>query len=101
MNKYLKDLCTPATVYLALSAISFVVMFIQNLQDPNVYCLGSKKCPVSNKMGIFVGKVLYIALNTWLLNYLCSAGHTNIAWFLLFFPWIFMFVIILSIMSFF
>ena len=101
MNKYLKDLCTPATVYLALSTFSFIVMFIQNLKDPNVYCLGSKKCPVSNKMGIFVGKVLYIALNTWLLNVFCRAGYTNVAWFILLLPWILMFVIILGAMSFF
>ena len=62
MNKYIKDLCTPATVYLALSVIAFIGMVVQNLEDSNAYFLFNKKYSTSNKIGIFIGKVLYLSL---------------------------------------
>jgi amino acid transporter len=42
-----------------------------------------------------VGKVLFILLWTWFLNYLCSKNLTGVAWFLVLIPYIFMILIII------
>jgi len=42
----LKNLCTPAYVYLVISGIALVIMFSQNIGNFNVYCLGTYNCSV-------------------------------------------------------
>lgn len=37
----IKNLCTPAYVYLVISSIALVVMFMQNIGNTKIYCLGS------------------------------------------------------------
>ena len=42
--KGLKNLCTPAYVYLVVSLITVFIMLMQNLGGSNVYCLGMYQC---------------------------------------------------------
>lgn len=90
----LRRLCTPAYVYLVISVIAIVIMFIQNFGNTNTYCLGSYSCDVNNTFMIFSLKIVYVLFWTWILNLICSAGGTPIAWFLLLLPFLLFFILI-------
>lgn len=94
----LKDLCTPAYVYLVISGIALAVMFLQNLGNVNLYCLGSYSCEVSNTSMLFVIKLLYVLFWTWLLNIICRGGATAFAWALVLFPLVLMFLMLAMMM---
>jgi hypothetical protein len=88
------NLCTPAFLYLSISIIALVVMYLQNWGNNNVYCLGSYDCYVSNTKFIFIIKLIYIVFWTWILNLICNAGFTQFAWFLFLLPFILLFIFI-------
>ena len=92
--KGLRNLCTPAYVYLVISSIALIVMIYQNYGNVNTYCLGDYTCNVSSTAMIFIIKALYILFWTWILNLMCNANATNIAWFVLLLPLIIMFILI-------
>lgn len=94
----LKNLCTPAYVYLVISSIALVIMFIQNLGNTKIYCLGSYSCDVSNTSMIFVIKLIYILFWTWLLNIICRGGATSFAWLLVLLPLVLLFLVIAMMM---
>ena len=94
----LRKLCTPSYVYLVISFIALVVMLYQNVGNVDKYCLGSYTCSVSSTALIFVLKALYILFWTWVLNLMCKANATGIAWFLLLLPVIIMFVLLSAMM---
>jgi len=94
----LKNLCTPAYVYLVISGIALVAMFMQNMGNVNLYCLGSYSCQVSNTSMIFVIKLLYVLFWTWLLNIICRGGATSFAWLLVLFPIVLLFLMIAMMM---
>jgi len=90
----LKDLCSPAAVYLVLSVLALAIMFFQNIGNENVYCLGMFECAVSSVSLIFIIKILYILFWTWVLNLICRAGYSSISWLLVLFPFVLLFVFI-------
>ncbi len=90
----LRNLCTPAYVYLVISSIALIVMFMQNIGNTKIYCLGSYSCDVSNTTMIFVIKLIYILFWTWLLNIICRGGATSFAWVLVLLPILLLFLII-------
>lgn len=94
----LRNLCTPAHVYLVISSIALIVMAVQNIGNVNMYCLGSYSCSVTNTTLVFLLKVVYIVFWTWILNLMCNAGATNLAWFLVLLPFILMFVFLALLM---
>lgn len=94
----LRNLCTPAHVYFVISIIVLTIMFIQNLGNINVYCLGVYKCDVSSVSLIFTIKLLYILFWTWLLNIICKNGSPEVAWFLLLFPFLILFIMLAMLM---
>ena len=98
--KGLRNLCTPAQMYLVISLVALVVMIIQNYyyNFTNTYCLGSYSCSVSSIFLIFVIKALYILFWTWILNLICNAGAPGIAWFLVLIPFILMFILLALMM---
>ena len=79
----IRKLCTPAYVYLVISAISIILMMFQNAGATNKYCVGMFECQASNIPAIFVMKVIYVAFWTFVLDSICKAGHKRIAWFIL------------------
>ena len=94
------NLCTPATIYLVLSAIGIIMIAFKNYgMSPNMYCVGNVRCPVQSSAPIFIMKIIYVAFWTFVLNTLCSYGYNQLAWFLLLLPFILFFVIILMIGS--
>lgn len=92
------NLCTPATIYLVLSAIGIILIAFQNYgMSPNMYCVGNVRCPVQTTAPIFIMKILYVAFWTFILNALCSYGYNQLAWFLLLLPFILFFIMILMV----
>ena len=83
-----KKLCTPAYLYLAISAIALIVLIFQNAGNTDKYCVGYYECAVSSTPLLFLGKIIYIAIWTIILNSLCSTGYRNLSWFLLLLPFI-------------
>jgi hypothetical protein len=98
MQNLLKKLCTPSYVYLVISTIFLIVASVQNYGNVNTYCLGDYSCEVTSTTVIFLIKVLYILFCTWILNLMCNAGATGIAWFLVLLPFILMFIILVLLM---
>ena len=94
-----RKMCTPAIIYLSISVVSLIVMYIQNMQYSNVYCLGAYSCDVSSTLLLFVIKSLYIVFWTWVLNLICNAGAPGIAWFLVLLPFLLMFVLLALMMT--
>ena len=90
----LKNMCTPAYVYLVVSTIALIVMYFQNLGSNNMYCIGSYSCNVSSVTMIFMLKALYILFWTWVLNVICRGGAPGLAWFFVLLPYILMFIFI-------
>lgn len=89
-----QNLCAPAYVYLIISAISILVMAIQNYGSNNIYCMGDYSCQVSSTYVIFLIKIAFVLLWTWILNLICKAGVTPLSWFLVLMPFIIMFIAI-------
>lgn len=94
----LRNLCTPSYVYLVISSIALIVMLYQNIGNVNTYCLGSYTCNVSSTAMIFIIKAVYILFWTWILNLMCKANATSIAWLVLLLPVIIMFVLLAAMM---
>jgi hypothetical protein len=94
MLDQLNKLCKPAYFYFMMSMFIVVFLFIQNLGNTNLYCVGSYQCQVPNKSVIFIGKVLYIIFWTWLLNLICKSGLSEISWLLVLFPVVLFFVLL-------
>lgn len=90
----LRNLCTPAVIYLGISMMLLVVMYIQNRNNVDVYCLGAYECYVTNVTAIFIVKFVYILFWTWILNLICKSGSPSIAWLLLLLPIIMFFLLV-------
>ena len=96
--KSLNQLCTPSYIYFIISIVGLVFMSIQNLGNSQLYCLGNFSCQVPSTIAIFIIKVVYVLFWTWILNLMCKDGHTNVAWLLVMFPFILLFVILGTVM---
>ena len=75
------SLCTPAMVYVVLAIISILMM------------IGSAS------IMSMIGKLFFVALWTWFLNFLCKKNLTGIAWFLVLLPFILIALIMLFVVD--
>lgn len=89
-----KNMCTPAFVYFIISMIFLFVVFFQNYGNVNTYCLGDKTCNVSSTYLIFAIKLAYVLFWTWILNLMCNAGASGVAWFIVLIPFLIMFLML-------
>ena len=95
VRKNIDSLCQPAFLYFLISVISMVAMMIQNLtKGKNVLCLGEYQCTTATAPFVFLAEGVYILFWTKIIDILCKRGMTNIAWFLVLFPYILMFILI-------
>ena len=93
-RKIFQNLCTPSYVYLVISTIFLLLATFQNYGNVNTYCLGEYECNVPNTTLVFMIKIIYILFWTWILNLMCGAGATGIAWILVLLPFVLMFVML-------
>jgi hypothetical protein len=77
------DLCTPAALYLVLSAISIVIIILTRFRFVSVLI-----------------KILFVLAWTWVLNFLCKKGFTTISWILVILPYLIMFGVVAMIFEF-
>ena len=89
----LKKLCTPSFIYFLVSVLSFVLIMLQNLGNTNTYCIGSYSCDVVSTFFALIIQAGYILFWTWILDLMCKAGYSEIAWFVLLVPVILFFII--------
>jgi hypothetical protein len=89
----LKKLCTPSFIYFLVSVLSFVLIMLQNLGNTNTYCIGSYSCDVVSTFFALVIQAGYILFWTWIIDLMCKAGYSEIAWFVLLLPVILFFII--------
>ncbi len=89
----LSQLCTPSYIYFIISVLAISISVIQNIGNNKKYTLGMFSCTVPSCIVIFIIKIIYIFFWTWILNLMCKDGHSNIAWFLVLLPFVFLFVI--------
>lgn len=94
----IKHLCTPSYVYLVISVVFLLLSMFQNYGNKDMYCLGYKSCVVPDTSIIFIVQFLYVLFWTWMLNLMCKAGATPVAWFLVLLPFVLMFVMISLLM---
>ena len=92
--KNLNDLCIPSRFYFIFSFILLIAMILQNLGNTQSYNLGCFSCDVPNTILVFVFKFMYVLFWTWVLNLMCKDGHKTIAWLLVIFPILLLFVIL-------
>jgi hypothetical protein len=92
----IKGLCKPAKFYLYLSIAGIVMSIIQNMRkfDNSNYKCGSFSVNVPSVMLIFAFKIVYILFWTYVLNLLCKDNNVRLAWLLVLFPIILLFVIL-------
>lgn len=98
VNK-VQSLCTPALVFFVISVLSLFIMIFDNLENTHSFCFGNVSCNVANTSMIFIIEIVFLVFWTWLLNFICSRGYPNVAWFILLFPYILLFIVILMVAS--
>ena len=98
MNNYtkiFKSLCSPAQLYFVLSALSFVMILLQNCSDSSSYQIGTMKVkPECHNAVFFIFKALYILGFTYLLNWFCGKKLKTLSWIIVLLPFIAMFLIL-------
>ena len=92
--KKVKSLCTPAFIYLVVSALALTVLIGQNAGNTTKYCAGSYVCDVSNTGLVLLVHALYIIFWTFVLDLMCKAGYKKLSWLVLLFPFVLGFVLI-------
>ena len=93
--KKVGDLCTPSYIYFIMSVISLSFVAYQNVTSDK-YCIGPYSCDTSSKLVFFVIKTSYVLFWTWLLHIICKAGYTNVSWVLVLFPFIIVFLMLVT-----
>ena len=94
INK-IQSLCTPAFIFFIISVLSLFIMLFDNIENTHHYCFGNVSCNVANTSTIFIVEILFIVFWTWFLNFICSRGYVNVSWFILLFPYILLFGLLL------
>jgi hypothetical protein len=95
LQKIFKKLCTPAQIYLALSALTVASICMQNIGNSGTYTCGlmNVDTPINNVI-YFIFKIAYVIIWTYILNTLCKKGFNKLSWLLVLLPYVGMFVII-------
>jgi len=78
--------------------MGIIMVIIQNLGNSRTYSLGFVTTHVTSTTMVFMVKILFILFWTWVLNLICKDGHSGIAWLLVLFPFILLFVIMALVM---
>lgn len=89
-----RELCTPSKMYFVFSMFFLLFTAIQNMGFSDSYHLGHYSCKVSSTILVFAFKAMYVLFWTWILSLICKDGHKNIAWLLVLFPILLMFVLL-------
>ena len=95
--KLYDTLCNPAKLYLLISMVAYGIILLQNVFTPNRFSLGPYSCAHENCPLILMLQLVYIAFWTWILQLICKI-NTSISWFIVLFPFILYFVLLVAIL---
>jgi ABC-type polysaccharide transport system permease subunit len=95
LRKNYNLLCSPAQVYILISAIAIITMLIQNINEPRKYCIGRLSCHLNfNNLFLFIVKVLYVIFWAIVLDSLCKNGYKDLAWAIVLLPFFLLFLLV-------
>lgn len=75
-------LCAPAHLYLFLTLISVVFAMFKDFHP-----------------GAIIGKILWMIIWVYALNYLCRKGHSTISWILVLYPFVLLLTVMFTMVS--
>lgn len=90
----LKNLCSPALVYLTIEMLILLSLILQNtaIGTKGKLCVGHYSCNMGSMFPFYLIKILYISFWTFILNLMCKGGYGSFAWFLVLLPIMLFFV---------
>ena len=88
----IKKMCTPATLYLVISFISLLFILIFMFFNLKMKSKDDNYNYKNKNIFFVILNSLYILLWTYILNFLCKKGYSSISWFLVLFPFLFVFI---------
>lgn len=108
MSSLYENLCTPAKLYITLALLYMIGAYFSMNGFSNFMKVNQSKVhPSLNSLNFSVNQskgaitlvnVLFTLFWTWVLNRLCSAGYTKVSWFLVLFPYLFLFIALIFAM---
>jgi hypothetical protein len=95
-----KNLCGPSLLYFVVSCVVIFSVMIQNIGNNSHQHLviAHTEVKTPSKWLILIVNLMGVMLWSWILNLMCKANHSDIAWLVVLFPYIIIalfFVIIL------
>ena len=84
----LTNLCPAAEFYLVISTIALVVMCLNVFGTNEISCIGNYSCEKQNIYIIFLLKMFYILIWTWILNIICRKLSPLVSWVVALFPFV-------------
>lgn len=92
----LRNLCTPAFIYMLLSFTSLLMIGVQTAISGGAtnYCVGMYSCSKVHVFSLFALKILFILFWTWILNIICKTVSEIASWILVLIPLVLMFIFI-------
>ena len=86
--RVVKELCSPAYIYLIISIIAIIVAMFQNAGRTRSYTFCGYRMNVENTGIVFLIKGIIVVFWTIVLDSLCKNGFTQLSWLLLALPFI-------------
>ena len=82
----LRNLCTPALFYLMISMTGLILTSFGFFGTRSIFCIGKILCNEDNVYIIFLSKIFFILLCTWILNIICRKISSWISWIFVILP---------------
>lgn len=90
----MKNLCGPSLFYLVVSALAIITIMVQNMtHDSHKHMIiANSAIRTPSNILILTVHIIGIMLWCWILNLMCKANHSDIAWLFVLFPYIIIFL---------
>jgi len=95
-----KSLCGPSLFYLVISTIALLSIIAQNMghKSHEHMIIANSTIRTPSKLLLLTVHIIGIMLWCWILNLMCRANHSDIAWIIVLFPYIIIFLCFFLIM---
>ena len=95
-----KNLCGPSLFYLVISSIALLSIIAQNMghKSHEHMIIANTAIRTQSNLLLLTVHVIGIMLWCWILNLMCRANHSDIAWLIVLFPYIIIFLCFFLIM---
>ena len=85
-----KNLCGPSLFYLVVSVLAIIMITVQNMSHNNCkhMIIANSAIRTPSNILLLTIHIIGIMLWCWILNLMCRANHSGIAWLFVLFPYI-------------